>query len=612
MGISSLTHALDGSDRTPRSVDDWTHWVSAGRTRNYLLNDPILDWLDQFGQRKGFKPDTQYSDFDPRTDFTEFIFRQGNAFEAAVIQHLRTLTRVVEIARDYRDIRKIESAIATFEAMERGDAVIYQGVLWDAETQTYGAPDLLVRSDELAKLFPGCMPVDEILVAGNDLGGRPWHYRVVDIKFTTLDLVKDGSLGNSGSAPAYKAQLFVYNRALGRLQGYEASTAYILGRGWRQVVKGETTRGASCMDRVVPIRQDGAIRRKPAVQAVDEAVDWIRRARNLGQSWDVLPSPSVPELWPNMGVQEDSPWHHAKVEIAEETNELTGLWQVGVAGRRAAHDQGIFSWRESRCTTTSVGVTGQVYGPTLQAILAINQTDDGPPVAPARVTAAESTWRDPQVLEFYVDFEFVTDLFDDFSKIPERGGQPLIFMIGCGHLEQGEWKYVCFTADQMDEPSEGTTIDEWVVHMETTRRRLAPNVDSPLVFHWSPAEVTSLQTAFNAARARHPDKNWPSPAWFDFLNNVVRQEPVVVRGALGFGLKTVANALHSHGLIETNWGGGPADGLGAMAGAWWCEEQIRRDGGRLRDLDLMQEIERYNEVDCKVMMEIVRYLRSNH
>ena len=33
---------------------------------------------------------------------------------------------------------------------------------------------------------------------------------------------------------------------------------------------------------------------------------------------------------------------------------------------------------------------------------------------------------------------------------------------------------------------------------------------------------------------------------------------------------------------------------------------------RLMDLDLMKEIRDYNEVDCKAMMEIVRYLRENH
>ena len=33
---------------------------------------------------------------------------------------------------------------------------------------------------------------------------------------------------------------------------------------------------------------------------------------------------------------------------------------------------------------------------------------------------------------------------------------------------------------------------------------------------------------------------------------------------------------------------------------------------KLTDLELMQEIAAYNEVDCKVMMEIVAYLRAKH
>jgi predicted RecB family nuclease len=114
------------------------------------------------------------------------------------------------------------------------------------------------------------------------------------------------------------------------------------------------------------------------------------------------------------------------------------------------------------------------------------------------------------------------------------------------------------------------------------------------------------------ARERHPKKGWPRVNWFDLWAQVVRKEPVVVRGALSFGLKSFARALHSHGLIETSWGDTKVDGLGAMTGAWWCDEEASNRGVPLMDTDLMQEIARYNEVDCKVMMEIVRYLRQSH
>ena len=137
-------------------------------------------------------------------------------------------------------------------------------------------------------------------------------------------------------------------------------------------------------------------------------------------------------------------------------------------------------------------------------------------------------------------------------------------------------------------------------------------IDGSLVFHWSHAEVSTLETAYNSATARHPGKPWSAPNWFDFLKKVIREEPVVVRGALGFGLKAIAKSMHAQGLIETSWGDGPTDGLGAMVGAWTAAHEAAASGRKLSEMPLIKEIEDYNEVDCKVMMEIVRCLRDKH
>lgn len=231
---------------------------------------------------------------------------------------------------------------------------------------------------------------------------------------------------------------------------------------------------------------------------------------------------------------------------------------------------------------------------------------------PARVHAEEDEWREPRGVEFYVDFETVSDLNDDFSRIPEKNGTPLIFMIGCGHSEGGAWQFSCFTAGSLTEDAEARVIDDWFSHMEEVRFRLAPQLKQPLLFHWSHAEASTLETAYNSAVARHPGKSWPRPHWFDFLNRVVKAEPVVVRGAMAFGLKAVARAFRRHGLIETEWDAGPADGLGAMVGAWWCAQEAARLGVPLGEVSLMRDIVRYNEVDCRVMMEVVRYLREAH
>ena len=85
-----------------------------------------------------------------------------------------------------------------------------------------------------------------------------------------------------------------------------------------------------------------------------------------------------------------------------------------------------------------------------------------------------------------------------------------------------------------------------------------------------------------------------------------------MRGAHAFGLKAVAQALNSHGLIGTKWESGPTDGLGAMVGAWKCAAECRIRHLPLDQHPLMLEIQKYNEVDCKVMMEILYYLRAHH
>lgn len=288
------------------------------------------------------------------------------------------------------------------------------------------------------------------------------------------------------------------------------------------------------------------------------------------------------------------------------------LWQVGVPGRKKGHEAGVFRWRDPRCTPAVVGVTGDKRPAVLQRLLDVNRTTEGESVWPERIHAAELEWRPEPALEFYVDFETVSDVADDFSFIPKRGGQTLIFMIGCGHVEEGEWRFACFVADALAESSEAEIINSWLLHMEDVRKRLAPQDEAPRVIHWSPAEVSNFETAYSSARARHLDEDWVSPRWFDFLGRVVREEPVVVRGAMGFGLKPVANALHEHRCIDTVWGDGPADGLGAMVGAWWCQDESRRTQRTLPEIDLMQEIMQYNEVDCRAMMEAIRYLRQHH
>lgn len=611
MAPDALFHRDDGTQNVPGKDSPWRSWVSAARTRNYVNGDPLLDWLEEYGEGKGFKKDTLKDGYDPRTDFLLFVLAKGNQFEKAVLDYLRPRIPITRIANEPREVREAAAAERTWDAMAGGTEVIVQAVLWNPETQTYGAADLLIRSDVLARLFPSAISAADATRPAPHLPKARWHYRVVDVKFTTLDLLVDGH--GSSEHKEYMAQVWLYNEALGRIQGWTPHCAYLLGRGWKQ----RDDRGKSAMEKLERVDREYVFGKK-GLSLGDlalQACDWVRRMRADGATWTVLPTASVPELQPNMRCTEDAPWHRAKLELAAQTQDLAVLPRVSPELRNAAMASGLLRWSDPGCTAERLGISGSTYLRQVSAVIKANHFPaEGPVVFPAHVTAGESLWRRPLPAEFYVDFETVTDLDDDFSLFPEKGGQPLIFMIGCGYLadpaDSASWIFREFSANRLTEDEEQRVISEWLTHLRKVCEARGTSVERARVFHWSHAETSNLTDAYNSAAARHGFPPWDKLPWVDLLKEVFRAEPVTVRGAFGFGLKPIAKAMDAAGLVATKWDDGPTDGLGAMVGAWWCEAEAAKRGVSLEELDLFRQIKAYNEVDCRVMAELLHFLRT--
>ncbi len=139
--------------------------------------------------------------------------------------------------------------------------------------------------------------------------------------------------------------------------------------------------------------------------------------------------------------------------------------------------------------------------------------------------ANRAEWFEKPELEFFVDFETVNSMNDDFKSLPQAGGLPFIFMVGCGHEEAGEWAFKVWSAQHETYEEEARIIREWLDYMEATRQRLAP-ASKPKIYHWHSHEPQELSKAAD----RHGEESWRDLNWYDLLKQVMRAEPVSIRG----------------------------------------------------------------------------------
>ncbi|MBC8064252.1 MAG: ribonuclease H-like domain-containing protein [Chlorobia bacterium] len=236
-------------------------------------------------------------------------------------------------------------------------------------------------------------------------------------------------------------------------------------------------------------------------------------------------------------------------------------------------------------------------------------------LTPATFTVNREEWHHSRGIEFFVDYETMSGLNDDFSLLPKMNGKPMIFMIGCGHEEDGKFEFYVWTAENESPAEEKRVIEGWLDHMEEVRQRLAKDCDRPFIYHWTPHEVRST----NEAADRHGMDVWRDLPWYDLYDKLMKANAAKVRGTTSLSIKPVAKTLYADGKIGTVWGDSPVgDGTAAMCAAWHCYLQAAKKGISTREIalengtPLIEEVEAYNLVDCKAMWEILRFVRVVH
>lgn len=610
-------------------------WISASKTRNYAQNNTLVDWLERWY----YDSDEQINEnliskqiyrtpTNNHFNFIKFIMEKGKEFELLIIELIKKKVNQDEFVTvchnmiDYNN-KILEYEETTIEHIKKGTPIIYQAILMNRSGElsySYGSPDLLIRSDYLSKIMQK-NPLDKTMIyhkAPNLIGN--YHYVVVDIKFITLNFCVDGEhLRNTENTAAFKCQLYIYNHALGRIQGYEPPRAYILGRKYKYIANRISYSSNNCFARLGHVDYDSWD--KCYIQKTIEAIKWIKNLRVNGNKWKLLPTPSVPELYPNMTCSSSS-WDSIKLEYAKKIGEITLLWNCGIKNRKIGHKNGIYSFFDNKCNSQIIGIKGEKQSQLLDEVIQINREQNfKTPMDRIKMIfnpELSHNWLETEKLLFVVDFETINSVFDDFSKLPHSQNNDYLFMIGVAWKFENKIEYKSFVISKLDKQEEFNIIRQLYHYLrEITDKFLGKEKQIPPLYHWGHIEnsyflslCNKLEKYIDSLCQKDLLQIKQKLRWFNLLD-YFKSNPIVINGCFGFGLKEISTRLAELGLIKTNWSqiSQCKNGNSAMVMAHLSYQMIRNDNISIIDIPFMKEIIEYNKIDCMVIQEIIDLLK---
>lgn len=578
----------------PLYSNDINNYVPASHVYNYMVNDTLVDWL-KFSSRSRNVSNT----FRPKNkdNFNEYILEKGILFEENIVKYINDNIHPVVKVSEYITSQNCEQ---TLYLMKNGTPIIHSAPVINNYNKTKGVIDLLVRSDYINNITTLESLSEEEKIRKASKLNNPYHYVVVDIKFSTLPLRSDGKhLQNTNSFCAYKSQLLIYTQAIGRLQGYTPPYAFILGRRSKYTKGGITNTSYNSLERLGRI--DYKKLDKEYWTKTKKAINWVRNVKQNSYNWSCKP-PSRIELYPNM-CKDSGIWNKEKNEIAEEIGEITMIWNVGQKHRNNALKKGIYSWHDPNCTSENLGITGK-NALIIDKIMNINRQNDIK-ILPKKIKNNKHNWKNNKN-NLYIDFETISDIFSDFNQLPIQNKTDMIFMIGVGWHENNKWYYNSYICNNATYEEEFRIMDEFISFIRS-RNDPVLNYWCAEAKFWDTAENRQFNLTNDIDRKNHISDNWKIKKWCN-LYDIFREDSIVIKDCFNFGLKSIAKAMQKHKMINTQLEADCTSGISAMVKASNCYT----NNSDPINSEAMQDICKYNEFDCKVLWEIVSYLKDNN
>lgn len=392
-----------------------------------------------------------------------------------------------------------------------------------------------------------CM-LDRIFKGSNYVGN---NWSLVSIEYSSLQVNQDGSLANIESQKYYLFKNWLTKQEL--LRDFSIDYCFILGRKY-----------------------------KTSKELVSRYVFWPAENKNSFDELYYRCNEHFRKLelneyvigvniFPNMKNKQDYPWRNEKQRIADDINEISGIWNCNIKFRAEMHLENITDY------------TKLTYYPNY-LVEKIIKGVEGTGGVVSIISPLETFYTDPRGL-FFIDFEILTSVYDDFSLFPESNDRSYIFNIGCGYSSRNNFRFKSWVAKDLSMEEEITR--QFVEFIGSSGNRV-------VLCHWTDIERNCLVDKMKRY-------NLVLDIVFLDLHKIFVNHGIVVRGCKNYKLKNIATALFKHGLVSCKWDTKKcADGLEAMNGYInYLETQ---------DENILRDIVEYNRIDCKVLYDIWKLL----
>jgi hypothetical protein len=426
---------------------------------------------------------------------------EGIIFEYKIINIIRNKHKndFFQIGNS-NDATSIDKFNLTIKMMTEGMPFIYQGILHDIENKLIGSVDLIVRSDYLHYLCNDTTILNNINIKDGCLFSNKWHYVIVDIKNKKLKFNADMfSLRNNGNMMYMsKAQIYMYNTILAKIQNYTPCYGFILGNGFI-INNFESNKLFEKIGIVDFFYKDNSICKK--------LNDGIKIA-NTYSNIDLMSPPK--EIMINVKNQYDT--SDIKKQIAHIKGDISMLPFLTYKHRNLAKKNKIYSWREINCNSKNLGITGK-QAELLDKFIIANREN-----------------------KFFIKYNKLTGflpIFIDFESV--YTDKEYIYMIGMVYQLNNityEEQFYCQYLNDINEQNMFKLFEQ--------RLNFLREKNSLRLYHWG-----------NFEPCKSKIKNLE---WYNMIN-IFKDNQIVFPGMFNYKLKDITNVMYNHNMIKSKYEG---------------------------------------------------------